>query len=86
MSSQAPIQNPTSQPNNSAQAKYANPFASSQPSLTTADLAGLTSEDINQAVTLMLGNRELGRKTTSDIYDATYKMGDVRDATERCGD
>ena len=75
MSSQAPIQNPTSQPNNSAQAKYANPFASSQPSLTTADLAGLTSEDINQAVTLMLGNRELGRKTTSDIYDATYKMG-----------
>jgi len=83
MTSQAPIQNPTAQPNISAQAKYANPFASSQPSLSVSDLAGLTSEDLNQVVQLMLSSQDLNRKTTADIYDATYQSGVLSNQRDR---
>ena len=52
-----------------------NPFVSSQPDASLADLAGLRGEDINQAMQLMLGQRNIDRKTVADLYDALYKMG-----------
>jgi len=56
-----------------------NPFVSSQPGTSLADLAGLRGEDINQAMQLMLGQRDISRKSVADIYDAMYKMGILRE-------
>lgn len=53
--------------------KVGNPFASSQSGISGADLAGLTTGDISQALQFKFAQDELGRKKLSDIVDMIYK-------------
>ena len=58
------------------QARQVNPFVSSQQGETPlADLAGLTPENINQAMAVALGQANLKRQSTADMYNAMYNQG-----------
>jgi len=60
----------------------ANPFVSSQPSISGADLAGLTPQDISSALSGAQSVEALRQKKVSDVSDTLYKqkMMDYYDA------
>ena len=51
-----------------------NPFVSSQSEISAADLAGLTPQNISQALSGALDIETLKRKSVSDVVDALYKQ------------
>lgn len=55
--------------------KAINPFATSQPGISAADLAGLTTQDITQALQSAMGVEDLKRQSIEDVYNRMYKFG-----------
>jgi len=50
-----------------------NPFPSSQPSISAADLAGLTPQDISQALQFKFGQEKLEEEKINSLIDRMYK-------------
>ncbi len=62
-----------------------NPFVSSQPEITAADLAGLTPQDISSALGARFTAEQLGQKKASEIADMLYKQETLGIAKENLG-
>lgn len=61
-------------------ARIGNPFASSQPGeISGADLAGLTTQDISQALQFKMTKEELAQKKITDFVDNLYKIGQLQE-------
>ena len=56
---------------------FLNP-SSSQPGISAADLAGLTTEDISQALQFGMMKEQLGQKKITDLVDMYYKTAQIQ--------
>jgi len=56
-----------------SQQGYTNPFVTSSPQISSAAVAGLTTEDISKALQLKFMKEEIGQKRISDVADIMYK-------------
>lgn len=56
----------------------ANPFATSQPGISGADLAGLTPQDITQALSLKQGQEQIGQQSVNTMMDSLYKRAQIQ--------
>ena len=70
-----------SAPTNPALGKLLNP-SSSPLDISNADLAGLTTQDVAQALKLKLANEEIGARSINDLFDNAYKAALINQAQQ----